>query len=100
MQELQAPTPLMNTAFEVHPAGGPVDDPLLTVRSLPMRLVLETDVVNFTVRTLMQLQPGSIVETAAQQNEDLMLQVNGQPVGPVKFDVAGDTLAVRLTGVA
>lgn len=100
MQELQALTPQTNAALELYSAAAPVDDPLLTVRSLPMRLVLESDVVNFTVRTLMQLQPGSIVETAAQQNEDLMLHVNGQPVGPVKFDVGGDTLAVRLTGVA
>lgn len=70
------------------------------LQQLPMRLVLEVEVVDFTVGTLMALQPGAILATAAQQNEDLMLQVNGQPVGPVKFDVTGDNLAVRLTGIA
>ncbi len=73
---------------------------LAELQHLPMRLVLEVQVANFTVGTLMGLQPGAILATAAQQNEDLMLQVNGQPVGPVKFDVTGDNLAVRLTGIA
>lgn len=99
MQELQA-LPPQSIAIQDVSEGAPVEDPLAAVRNLPMRLVLETAVVDFTVRTLMLLEPGSIVETAAQQNEDLMLHVNGQPVGPVKFDVSGDNLAVRLTGVA
>jgi flagellar motor switch/type III secretory pathway protein FliN len=67
---------------------------------LPCRLVLETPVINFTVATLMRLEPGSVIETAAQHNEDLLLHVNGQVVGTVKFDVTRDRLAVRLTGVA
>jgi flagellar motor switch/type III secretory pathway protein FliN len=74
-------------------------DPLLRAQMLPFRLVLETPVIHFTVRTLMELERGAIVETAAQHNEDLMLHVNGQLVGTVKFDVTRDKLAVRLTGV-
>lgn len=75
-------------------------DPLLRAHMLPCRLVLETPVINFTVATLMRLEPGYVVETAAQHNEDLLLHVNGQVVGTVKFDVTRDRLAVRLTGVA
>lgn len=67
---------------------------------LPLRLVLETPVINFTVDTLMNLRPGSVVETAAQHNEDLLLYVNGQVLGAAKFDVTRDKLAVRLTGVS
>ena len=48
-------------------------DPLARVQMLPCRLVLETPVVGFTVRTLMDLAPGAVLETAAQHNEDLML---------------------------
>jgi|SRR6185437_4240014 len=76
------------------------EDPFLPAHMLPCRLVLETPVINFTVGTLMRLERGSIVETAAQHNEDLILHVNGQVVGTVKFDVTRDRLAVRLTGVA
>jgi flagellar motor switch/type III secretory pathway protein FliN len=75
-------------------------DPLARAHMLPCRLVLETPVIDFTVGTLMRLEPGSVVETAAQHNEDLLLHVNGQVVGTVKFDVTRDRLAVRLTGVA
>jgi flagellar motor switch/type III secretory pathway protein FliN len=62
--------------------------------------VLEAPIVNFTVGTLMRLQAGSVLETGAQHNEDLLLHVNGQIVGAVKFDVTRDRLAVRLTGIA
>jgi flagellar motor switch/type III secretory pathway protein FliN len=82
------------------PAAGDVADPLLRAHMLPCRLVLETPVIHFTVGTLMRLEPGSVVETAAQHNEDLLIHVNGQVVGTVKFDVTRDKLAVRLTGVA
>lgn len=82
------------------PPTADMGDPLLRAHMLPCRLVLETPVTNFTVETLMQLEPGSVVETAAQENEDLLLHVNGQVVGTVKFDVTRDRLAVRLTGVA
>ena len=88
-----------NGAVQENPVANAAD-PLAAAGNMPMRLVLETPVIDFTVRTLMMLERGSIVETAAQQNEDLMLHVNGQPIGPVKFDVSGDNLAVRLTGVA
>jgi flagellar motor switch/type III secretory pathway protein FliN len=66
----------------------------------PLRVVLEVPVVDFTVRTLMELRPGMVLETAAPYNEDVVLQVNGQVLGPAKFDVTGQTLAVRMTGVA
>lgn len=87
---------------QVRPASSDetLNQRLSELQELPLRLVLEVEVANFTVGTLMTLQPGEILTTAAQQNEDLVLQVNGQPVGPAKFDVTGDNLAVRLTGIA
>src|ERR1700758_1546095 len=75
-------------------------DPLARAHVLPCRLVLETPVINFTVGTLMRLEPGSVVETAAQHNEDLLLHVNGQVVGTVKFDVTRDRLVGSLRGGA
>lgn len=75
-------------------------DPLARAHRLHCCLVLEAPIVDFTVGTLLEIQPGDILETAAQHNEDLLLQVNGQPVGTVKFDVTRERLAVRLTGLA
>ena len=73
---------------------------LARAHRMPLRLVLEVPAVEFTVRSLMELRIGSIVTTAAQHNEDLILHANGQLIGMAKFDVTGDVLAVRLTGVA
>jgi flagellar motor switch/type III secretory pathway protein FliN len=75
-------------------------DPLARAFGLPCTLVLEVPAVAFTVGTLMALSVGSIVETASQQNEDLALHVNGQLLGMVEFEVVGDRLAMRLTGMA
>ena len=82
------------------PPGPRSQDPLIRAYDLPCSLVLEVPATEFTVGSLMRLQPGTIVRTAAQHNEDLSLKVNGQIVGLVEFDVVGDNLAVRLTGMA
>ncbi len=75
-------------------------DPLARAYDLPCTLVLEVAVVDFNVGSLMHLEPGTIVRTAAQHNEDLSLKVNGQLVGVGEFDVIGEHLAIRLTGMA
>ena len=75
-------------------------DPLARAYDLPCTLVLEVAVMDFNVGSLMQLEPGTILRTAAQHNEDVTLKVNGQLVGVGEFDVVGDQLAVRLTGMA
>lgn len=100
MKEIE--TSAQQAALELIPVQGGTEagDPLSRAHMLPCRLVLETPVIDFTVGTLMKLETGDIVETAAQHNEDLLLHVNGQLVGTVKFDVTRDKLAVRLTGVA
>ena len=75
-------------------------DPLARAYEMPCTLVLEVPAVQFSVGDLMRLQPGSIVKTSAQQNEDLALHVNGQLVGVVELDVVSDRLAVRILGMA
>ena len=77
-----------------------VPDPLARAYPLPCTLVLEVPIVSFSVGSLMSLAVGSVLETASQQNEDLTLRVNGQTLGRVEFEVVGDRLAVRLTGLA
>lgn len=85
---------------QVKPQQHKAADPLARAHRLPCCLVLEAPIVDFTVGTLLDLQPGDVLETAAQHNEDLLLQVNGQRIGTVKFDVTRERLAVRLTGLS
>lgn len=81
------------------PPGAPPRDPLANALGLPCTLVLDVPVLHFAVHTLLCLSVGDILETAFQHNEDLALTVNGQFVGLVEFDVVGDRLAVRITGM-
>jgi flagellar motor switch/type III secretory pathway protein FliN len=67
---------------------------------LPCTLALDIPVVKFTISDLLNLQNGSIVETAYHQSSDLPLRVNGQLVGWTEFEVVGERLAVRLTDLS
>jgi flagellar motor switch/type III secretory pathway protein FliN len=75
-------------------------DPLVRAYDLPCTLVLEMPALDFSIGTLLGLEPGDIVVTNGQQNEDLPLRANGQLVGLVEVDVVGNRLAVRITGLA
>jgi flagellar motor switch/type III secretory pathway protein FliN len=75
-------------------------DPCEALPWLPCKLALDIPVVKFTVRDLLCLGKGSIVETAYHQSSDLPLRVNGQLVGWTEFEVVGDRLAVRLTDLS
>ena len=92
------------------PAGSPqqippVDksqerDPDELVPWLPCTLAVDLPIQKFTVRDLLHLDRGTIVETGYHQSSDLPLRVNGQLVGWTEFEVVGDRLAVRLTDLS
>jgi flagellar motor switch/type III secretory pathway protein FliN len=75
-------------------------DPAEFLPWLPCTLALDLPVINFTVRDLLSLTKGSIVETAYHQSSDLPLRVNGQLVGWTEFEVVGERLAARLTDLS
>jgi flagellar motor switch/type III secretory pathway protein FliN len=72
-------------------------DPLDSMPWLPCTLSLEVPVVRFTIRDLLQLTKGSIVETACHQTSDVPLRVNKLLIGWTEFEVIGNRLAVRIT---
>lgn len=75
-------------------------DPGQVLPWLPCTLAVDLPVSRFTVRDLLHLSKGSIVETGYHQSSDLPLRVNGQLVGWTEFEVAGERLAVRLTDLS
>lgn len=64
---------------------------------LPCMLTLEIPVVRFTIRNLLELTKGSIVETACHHTSDVPLRVNELLIGWTEFEVIGEHLAVRIT---
>jgi flagellar motor switch protein FliN/FliY len=67
-----------------------------------LRLTLSVDVpvARFTLRDLLGLTKGSIVETACNQMSDVPLRANNVLVGWAEFEVIDDRLAVRFTDPA
>ena len=54
----------------------------------------------FTVRDLLQLEAGGIVESNNANGADVPLIVNAQVIGWAEFEVVGQKLAVRITGIS
>jgi flagellar motor switch protein FliN len=64
---------------------------------LPCGLSVELPVPRLSVRDLLELSVGSLVETECKSGEDAPLLVNGHQIGWVEFEQIGDSLGVRLT---
>jgi flagellar motor switch/type III secretory pathway protein FliN len=82
------------------PAPAPVRDPTEEFGWLPCRLSVEIPVSRFTVEDLLNLQEGSIVETACHYANDVPLRANGLLIGWTEFEVIGRQLTVRITELA
>jgi flagellar motor switch/type III secretory pathway protein FliN len=67
---------------------------------LPCTLALDVPVTHFTVRDLLQIRPGSIVETDSHQSSDIPMRVNGLLMAWTEFEVIGERLAARITDLA
>jgi flagellar motor switch/type III secretory pathway protein FliN len=70
------------------------------MEALPCKLSVEIPVPTFTVRKLMELEAGAIVETQSASSADVPLRINSQLIGWAEFEVVADHLAVRFTELA
>ena len=92
--------------LEISPAASteisvtPVRDGLRQYDWLPCSITLDIPITGFSVRELLSLKAGDVVETAIAQTLDLPLRCNGEVIGFAEFDVIGTNLAVRLTELA
>lgn len=67
---------------------------------LPCRLSVDLALRRFTVRDLLQLAAGAIVESENANGADVPVVVNTRVIGWAEFEVVGQKLAVRITGLA
>ena len=67
---------------------------------LPCVLSVDVPLKDFAVRDLLQLEPGSIVESKNVNGADLPIFVNSRLIGWAEFEVVGQRLAIRLTELA
>jgi len=67
---------------------------------LPCRLSVDVPLKEFTVRDLLQLEEGTVVESRNVNGADVPVQVNMRLIGWAEFEVMGQRLAVRITELA
>jgi flagellar motor switch protein FliM len=60
-------------------------------------LSVEVPLPEFTVRTLLGLSVGSVVETHWKSEHDVPLHANKRQIGWIEFEAVGELLAVRLS---
>ena len=64
---------------------------------LPCAISVELPVLGLSVRGLLELSVGSLVETAWKSGEDVPLRVNGWQIAWVGFEQMSESLGIRLT---
>jgi flagellar motor switch/type III secretory pathway protein FliN len=60
-------------------------------------LSVDLRVHSFTVRELLRLERGAIVETKNANSADVPVVVNSQRIGWAEFEVVGQRLGIRIT---
>ncbi len=67
------------------------------VKGLLCRLSVEIPIQHFTLRQLLDLGPGAILDTHYEKGSHVPVIVNGELIARGEFDVMEETLAIRLT---
>jgi flagellar motor switch/type III secretory pathway protein FliN len=70
------------------------------VLGLPCELTVDLPLPAFRIADLLQLRPGVVINARWRLGQDVPLRLNGTLVGWIEFEVAGDSLAVRMTELA
>lgn len=95
MTPYQLPQDLSASQPHCEPAAGAPD--WRQIWWLPCVLSLELPLARFTVRDLLRLRPGGIVETRYSRGAEIPLRANGQIIGWAEFEPAGERIGVRVT---
>ena len=90
----------LNAGDGISLAPAPPRRPVEVLPWLPCTLALDIPVLRFTVRSLLELAPGDILETNVHQSMDIPMRVNGLLMAWTEFEVMGDRLAARITDLA
>jgi flagellar motor switch/type III secretory pathway protein FliN len=72
-------------------------DPWMELFPLACLVSIDLAVPRFTVRDLLRLDVGSVIEAHWKEGTHLPVQANGRQIGWAEFEVIGDRLAVQVT---
>jgi len=75
------------------------EDRLKKLENIEMRLSVEAGSTNLTVRDLLKLNVGSVVELDTEAGAHLVVKANGTPVLKGEIVTIGQSLGIRMTQV-
>ncbi len=82
------------------PAAGAIDNPDLDViLDIPVEIAMEVGKTSITIRNLLQLNQGSVIELDRLAGEPLDVLVNGTLIAQGEVVVVNDKLGIRMTDV-
>ncbi len=87
--------------FEQFGAGGTATTPndLDMILDIPVQLTVELGRTKLTIKNLLQLAQGSVVELAGMAGEPLDVMINGFLIAQGEVVVVNDKLGIRLTDI-
>lgn len=89
--------PAESALIEVVPALPAEADKWGQLTWLPCDLTLDLPVAHFSVRDLLQLRAGMVVETCYSRGAEIPLRANGELIGWAEFEPVADHIGVRVT---
>lgn len=93
------PLPAELEAFDHEPVGGEGAPDLDSILDIPVTLSIEIGRARMSIRNLLQLNQGSVVELDRLAGEPLDIMVNGTLVAHGEVVVVNDKFGIRLTDV-
>jgi flagellar motor switch protein FliN len=111
-EQAQAPSPAPITAAASHAAGARVFPPLQgstasniapgdidRVMDVPVQLTAELGRTRITIKNLLQLSPGSVVELDGLAGEPMDVFINGYLIAQGEVVVVNEKFGIRLTDI-
>ena len=96
MEEFDAPARTSRSAEDMDPGDSPNLDVILDI---PVTLSMEVGNTEITIRNLLQLNQGSVVELDRLAGEPLDVKVNGTLIAHGEVVVVNEKFGIRLTDV-
>jgi flagellar motor switch/type III secretory pathway protein FliN len=87
------------TLSKINAAAVP-DELWEAVGPLPALISVDMRARRFTLRDLLLLEPGTVLEAVASATDQVPVSVNGELIGWARFEVLGRTLGLRITDLA
>jgi flagellar motor switch protein FliN/FliY len=89
----------VETGGETTPSGSEAGASLELLLDVPLRVTVELGGARLTIRELLQLGHGSVVELDKPGGEPLDVYVNGKPIARGEAVIVNDRFGVRLTEI-